>query len=105
MVEANPNVANRNSISSNQSGMEPQNVFNMIQEGINQGPSIQNVSNNQNNNNNYNQTLFNNQNIIGGTNLHLLEQTNTWHQIEQSGSNEVHPPCPRSIRAVKLRGL
>ena len=31
--------------------------------------------------------------------MHLLEQSNTWHQIEQSGSNEVHPPCPRSLHA------
>lgn len=31
--------------------------------------------------------------------MHFLEQTNTWHQIESSSSNEVHPPCPRSLHA------
>lgn len=47
----------------------------------------------------FNAPLFNNTGIIGGTNLHMLEQTNTWHQIESSSQNEVHPPCPRSLHA------
>jgi N-acetylneuraminic acid mutarotase len=29
----------------------------------------------------------------------MLEQTNTWHQIESCHQNEVHPPCPRSLHA------
>ena len=43
--------------------------------------------------------IFNSTNIIGGTNSHMLEQTNTWHQIESAQQNEVHPPCPRSLHA------
>ena len=110
MVEPTSNTNNASSertstISNNQYSIDnPENSSSVptfsqphhhVQEGINSSSNQGAASGTQD----INQSLFNSQNIIGGTNMHLLEQSNTWHLIEQTGSNEVHPPCPRSLHA------
>ena len=42
------------------------------------------LSSNSTSQQSFNTPLFNSTSIIGGTNSHMLEQTNTWHQIESS---------------------
>ena len=38
-------------------------------------------------------------NIIGGSKRHLLEESGSWHLIDNQQLNEGHPPCPRSLHA------
>ena len=38
-------------------------------------------------------------NIIGGSRRHLLEESGSWHLIDNQQLNEGHTPCPRSLHA------